>query len=322
MRVKLRIAYYGLRIALLASMLCSASFAQIGGTAGAFARMGYNARGMAMGNALTAMRHGAITTYYNPALAPFAEKQTASASVGFLSLDRHINFLNYSQNAPPTAGFSIGLINAGVSRIDGRDNDGIHTEDYSTSENQFHLSFANKFDQRVSLGVTVKLYYFKLLDQVSSTTVGFDFGALISATDELSLGIAVQDIGSKYKWDTTPIYGQSGTNTSDKFPTLYRGGLSYKLPESYGVVSLDVEGSSEKTFVVRMGTEIQIHEFVAIRGGLDRWNLNDNTIGTKPSLGFGLRKPFDDWTPTLDYAFVFEPFTPEGMHIITLSVQF
>jgi len=296
--------------------------AQIGGVPGAFARMGFNARGIAMGNALTAVHHGNLQTYYNPALATFAEERTASASFGILSLDRYLNFLNYIQSAKPTAGLSIGLINSGVRHIDGRDNDGVHTEDYSTSENQFFLSFANRFDERISLGVTIKLYYYELFTQVTSTTVGFDLGALILLTEKLSLGFAVQDIGSKYKWDTTPVYGQNGTQITDKFPTLFRGGLAYDLPESYGIVSLELEVSSEKTTVVRLGTEINVHENVRLRGGLDQWNLRDNTAGTKPSLGFGVYKSFEEWTPVLDYAYVFEPFSPSGIHIVTLSVRF
>jgi hypothetical protein len=306
----------------LITIFTSPLLAQIGGTAGTFARMGFNARGMSMGNALTAMQYGEIQTHYNPALAPFAEAHTATVSFSLLSLDRYLNFLSYTQNAPPTAGFSVGIINAGVRHIDGRDNDGFHTEEFSTSENQFYLSFANRFDERVSLGVTVKLYYYKLFEEVSSTTVGFDAGIVVLATDDITVGFTVQDIASKYKWDTSPIYGQNGATTTEKFPTLFRGGITYKLPESYGVVSLDFENSSEKTFILRLGGEFFVHEFVSLRGGIDRWNLKDNTAGAKPSLGFGLTKPFGDWIPKLDYAYVFEPFAPSDMHIITLSVRF
>lgn len=296
--------------------------AQIGGTAGSFARMGYHARGMAMGNALTAVNIGDIHTYYNPALSPFAKERTASASFSMLSLDRYFNFLDYIQSAKPTAGISGGLINSGVRRIDGRDDDGQHTEDYSTSENQFFLSFGNRFDDRISLGITIKLYYYKLFEEVSSTTVGFDAGALILLSEDFTLGLMVQDIGSKYKWDTRPIYGESGLPTTNNFPMLYRGGLCYRLPSEYGIVALDLEISSEKTTILRLGTEFRVHEFVQLRGGLDRWDLRDNTTGTKPSLGFGLRKPFEGWTPAIDYAYVFEPFAPSGIHVVTVSIRF
>lgn len=303
-------------------VVTSTAWAQAGGTAGAFARMGFHARGMAMGNALTAMRYREIQTYYNPALAPFAQGHTAAVSFGILSLDRSLNFLSYTLNAPPTAGVSVGLINAGVRDIDGRDNDGVHTENYSTSENQFYLSLANKFDERVSVGMSVKIYYHKLFEEVSSTTVGFDAGIVVLATDEITIGFIVQDIGSKYKWDTSPIYGQSGTTSSEKFPALIRVGATYAILDGAGVISLDLERSSVRTLLVRFGGEFLIHDLFSIRGGLDRWNLKDNTAGAKPSLGFSLSKPFDDWVPKLDYAFVFEPFAPSDIHMITLSVHF
>jgi len=71
--------------------------AQIGGTAGAYSRMGFGARGMAMGNALTAVTSGDAISYYNPATIPLAEYRNASASFGILSFDRRLNFLGFTQ---------------------------------------------------------------------------------------------------------------------------------------------------------------------------------------------------------------------------------
>jgi hypothetical protein len=311
----------GVLLILIVAFASSAT-AQIGGAPGAFARMGVGARGMAMGNALTAVTRGTVSPYYNPALASFAQDATVSAAFGILSLDRSLNYLNYTQSAPPSAGFSVGVIIAGVSKIDGRDDDGFHTEDLSTSENQFSLTFANKFHDNVSIGATIKLYYHSLYGEISSSTVGFDVGGLVKITDDISIGVALIDVGSKYKWDTSPIYGQRGANTTAKFPLLYRGGISYTLPDLPGMMSIDVEQSSEKTLLVRVGTEFQIHELLALRGGIDRWNVDDATFGMKPALGFGVRTPMAGWTPSLDYAFVSEPFTPGAMHIIALSVRF
>ena len=143
---------YGFLFTLFATFSC---LAQSAGNAGAFARLGFGARGMGMGNALSAVNTGAISTYYNPALSPFEEQRIGSATFGILSLDRYLNFLSYTQSLAPHAGLSVGLINAGVRNIEGRDEDGYHTEDYSTTENQFYLSFGNRVDEHVSLGVSV-----------------------------------------------------------------------------------------------------------------------------------------------------------------------
>jgi len=308
-------------ILILALSLASAS-AQNAGSAGAFARMGFGARGMSMGNALTAVTTGDISTYYNPALSCFSGRRTAAASVSILSLDRYLNSLSYTQSIQPTAGISAGLINAGVRKIDGRNSDGIHTGDYSTFENQFYLAFSNQVHENVSLGVAVKLYYSKLFDQVKSTTVGFDIGAHINIVENLSAGLVMQDIGSKYIWDTKSIYPEPlGKTTKDRFPTLRRIGLAYILPQSIGVVSAEYENSSLHTGIFRVGAEYSIIEEFQIRGGVDRIDLSDNATGAKPSFGFTLKKAMNGWTLSINYGFVFESFAPHGMHVITVSTQ-
>jgi hypothetical protein len=305
-------------------LLCTAATsAQNAGTAGAFARMGFGARGMAMGNAMTAIITGDISTYYNPALSAFSEHRTAAASFGILSLDRNLNFLNYTQSIKPTAGISVGLINAGVSKIDGRNLNGIHTEDYSTFENQFYLAFSNRVDERISLGVAVKLYYSKIFEEVKSTTVGFDIGVCVRIIDRLYAGVAIQDIGSKYRWDTHAIYPDpEGRSITDKFPNQRRIGLAYLLPSNIGVVSAEFENSSEKTNIFRAGAEYNFMEYFSIRGGVDRVDFSDKATGAKPSFGFSAKKSFGEWTPAVTYAYAFESYAPHGIHIITLSTNF
>lgn len=296
--------------------------AQSAGSAGAFSRLGFGARGMGMGNAASALRTGQVASYYNPALSPFATERFASATFGLLSLGRTLDFVSYTMALPPNAGISVGLIHAGVADIDGRDFDGVHTEDYSTSENQFYLSFANRVDERVSLGVTIKLLYAKLFDEVTSTTVGFDAGALVGVTDQLSVGIVLQDLNAKYKWDTKALYGQSGRVTEDRFPTLRRIAVSYELPEGTGVVDLEFENSSERTNMIRFGAEYGLTPELSVRAGADRYEFGDDATGVKPTFGFTLRNSFNGWTPSVHYAFVVEGYAPRGMHVVTVSAAF
>ncbi|MDI6779270.1 MAG: hypothetical protein QME25_03620 [Bacteroidota bacterium] len=298
------------------------TYSQIGGYAGAFSRMGFGSRGIGMGNSMTAVSNGEISSYYNPALIPFAEKRTASISLGFMPFDRYINFLSYSQSIKPSAGLSIGIINAGVKNIDSRDNDGYHLKYLSTSENQFYLAFGNRIHPNVSLGITVKIFYYSLYEKVSSTTVGFDLGALITATKNISIAIALQDLGSNYKWNTAAIYGQSGGQTTDKFPNLRRLAVAYKLPNRLGTIAAEFENSSVKSNFIRLGGEIVLHEYFSIRSGIDKWDVKSNTSGIKPTFGFSVNKPFDDWTPIITYAYVLEPFSSGGVHIVSLSIKF
>jgi len=310
-----------LPIIFLAAFTAMPVNAQLAGTPGAFARLGFGARGMGMGNALTAVIDGDVTSFYNPAVTPFLTDRVAAVSYGLLSLDRSLNTLSYSQAIKPTAGFSFGIINAGVSKIDGRDGDGVQTGDLFTSENQFSFSFANRMSKIISLGIAFKIYYYRLYENVSTTDLGIDAGGIARLTNNLTLGIAVQDIGSKYKWDTSNLYGDQGFSTIDRFPLLRKVGLSYAFNDNAGIVSLDLENSNQSTNIIRMGGEIYLSEFFTVRAGLDHWDLQD-AAQAAPTFGFTVRTSSAEASPIINYAYDIEPYGLFGMHIISLSARF
>jgi hypothetical protein len=292
----------------------------IGGLAGAPMRMGFGARGMAMGNAISAIISGDVQSYYNPALVPFESVPTIVAAYGLLSLDRRLNYLSYTKSFKPNAGLSLSIINAGVGNIDGRDRDGIHTETYSTSENAFMFTFGLKPHPRFALGVTAKVYYFLLFEGMKSTTAAVDLGALYLLSDEITIGGVIQDINGKYKWDTAQLYGKLGNSSIDKFPLRKRLGLSWTLSEYSLILSGEFEAIGSATFV-RAGSEIELFSDFSLRGGIDQIALNTD-IPAKPALGFSFQTELASWTPSFQYAYVFEPYSPGGIHIFSLSVRF
>jgi hypothetical protein len=295
---------------------------ELGGQPGAFSRMGFGARGIGMGNAMVATTGGDVVGYYNPALLPLLDRRVASATMGILSLDRRLNFLSASIPLPPNAGLSVGLINAGVSEIDGRDADGRPTGLLQTSENQAFLSFAIRFKPGFSLGLNLKLYYYHLYTDISSTTVGIDVGGAYPLTEELTLGVAVRDINSKYKWDTSSLYGQDGQASEDRFPLLYIAGASYRLPGGMGTVSAEIEHSDPGTTLIRAGAEVILLPEIRVRAGLDRADVSESGNGVRPTFGFTLQRDLEGWIPAVNYAFVVEPFAPTGMHLISVSATF
>ncbi len=304
------------------SVPLAAAVAGSGGTSGAFSRMGFGARGIGMGNAQTAVVSGDVTGYYNPALIPFVEYRFVSATFGVLSLDRSLNFLGYSQPLAPRAGISIGIINSGVSDIDGRDSDGEPTGPLRTSENQVFLTFGLHFRSNFALGVTLKYYHNHLYTDITSTSVGVDLGVLVHITDELTAGATVKDINAEYQWDTGNIYGRDGSKTFAPFPKLYTVGLAYQWRDSIALLAADVEFSSVKTVIARIGVEVPIIREFTLRSGIDRVDLKEKGNGVRPSFGFTAHVPLNDWTPALIYSYVIEPFSPSGMHMISLSTRF
>ncbi len=307
---------------IIISIVCVTSTiasAQLEGTAGAFSRMGFGARGMGMGNAMTAVKSGENSGYYNPATVALLKQQTVSLAYGILTLDRNLNTLFYSMPIDTNAGIAFGVINSGVSNIDGRDGDGFKTETYSTSENQFSLSFALRI-RAITIGLTTKLYYYSLFKELSTTTVGFDFGIIYPLAKNLTLAGTFKDINSKYRWDTAPLYNQLGNSTIENFPTRKSIGLSYMLEDNSGLISAEIENSSLGTTIIRIGSEYTPIEMFTVRGGIDGWNLKHRDQA-HPSFGFTLRSDFTDWKPSFNYAYIVEPYGVSSMHVISLSIK-
>lgn len=311
-------------------------FTEINSMPGAFSRMGFGARGMGMANAVSSVIEGNLVSYYNPALVVFQQGNSFQTSYSFLSMDRHLNFLNFTRRfqfgkkeladgsvvPKSTAGISVGIINAGVSNIDGRNGDGMQTGELSTSENQFFVAVANKFSDKISIGIAFKFYYNRLYDQVHASGVGLDLGALYSISSAMTLSFVITDINSKYEWDTGSIYGSSGSISKDKFPLLKKIGISYKLDEPKLITSAEFESSNAGTNYLRMGAEYNIYENLFLRGGVDRINFSNFNFPIRPSFGFSYFYAINSVKFGIDYAFVFEPYSSSDQHIVGVNVNF
>lgn len=321
----------------ISSLFAQPEFSEMAAGVGAFSRMGFGARGIGMGNAMTAVISGELVSYYNPAVTVFQDNNSVLTGYSFLSIDRNLNFLSFTrrfdlyskkdslvENPKPrnSAGVSIGIINAGVSNIDGRDDNGLSTGELSTSENQFYLAVANRFTEKFSIGITAKYYYYKLVEEITSESLGLDIGAIYRINDEFTIAIAIIDINSKYKWNTNAIYGTDGRETENKFPNLRKLGISYNNRTLGLLASVEIENSSLKTNIVRAGIEYNIYDELYLRGGIDQFNLNNKDWSVKPSLGFSFYKSFGSFIAGVDYAFATEQYSGSDRHIVGLTFNF
>jgi hypothetical protein len=313
-------------IVFLSLIFLTISFGQLqssssaAGLAGAAMRMGFGARGIAMGNAMSAVINGDLQSYYNPAIVPFQSDPTIVAAYGVLSLDRRLNYLSYTKSVKPAAGLSLSIINSGVGNIDGRDHNGIHTETYSTSENMFIFTFGLKPVSSFSFGVTLKILYYSLFEGIKSTTAAIDIGAIYLLSQEITFGAVVQDINAQYKWETSSLYGINGNSSVERFPLRKRIGISWTPAEYSLVLSGEVEAIGSEPFA-RVGSEIEVYDGIHIRGGIDQIALNAD-LPAKPALGISVQTKFSTWTPAFQYTYAFEPYSPSGIHILSFSLRF
>ncbi len=310
-------------------------YSEISSMPGAFSRVGFGARGIGMGNAMSAVTEGNLVSYYNPALSAFQEDNSFQTSYSFLSLDRSLNFLSFtrkfeyyssksrSHKKPTTiAGVSLGIINSGVSNIDERDNSGVKTGDLSTSENQFFIGLSNRFSDKFAIGIAAKFYYYKLYQDIKSNGLGFDIGAIYILNPEWNFSFVIVDLNSKYKWDSTPLYDVDGGNTENKFPNLRKFGVSYHNKDIGLIAAFEFENTDASANFIRFGVEYNIIDKLYLRGGIDQININNKDYPSNPSLGFSYFKNFGDVVIGVDYAFVIEPYSPQSRHIVGVNVNF
>lgn len=333
----------------LALALPVTAAAQNGGFAGAYSRMGFGPRGMAMGNAMTAFPQAGIYSHYNPALAavPQAGIQV-DLTTSVMSFDRRLNGLNASFSMPPNAGMNVSILNGHVGDIDGRTVSGYHTEDLSTDEFQFSSAFGIRFSNRVYGGLGVDLNMARFHSDVNNaTSVGIDLGMLVRPTDRLWIGWSVQDLLASYTWKTGSLYNTTGTRqTKNDFPVRFKLGSSYQITPKWAVtgdfevqrLNADVNTSSANTTGVprpvtqnsevsnhltqlRFGTNYHIHERLTLRAGWQNVDLASPENTSRLSAGFSVHLPFDQFSPSVDYAFVREPNGIANMHVFAIRMH-
>ncbi len=295
---------------------------------GAFSRMGFGARGIAMGNSISAVTSGNLVAYYNPALAAFQEQTHFQTAYTFLSFDRSVNYLAFTKRfvmkkrtRTATAGISAGIINAGVSGIDGRDAQGMPTGELSVSENQFFVAVSSRLSEKFAIGFNIKIYYYSLYENFSATSAGLDLGAVYSPSKNLNLAFTIVDINSKYKWDSTPLYDLDGRLTTDNFPMLVKFGAAYNL-RKYGILLTgEIEFSNYATKYLRAGAEYEPFEGFYLRAGFDKLNLSNGDEPVRPSAGFEYSHKVGKITLGVNYAYAYEPFSAGDRHIVGIILN-
>ena len=302
---------------LLGLPLCA--FSQ-GGYAGAFLRNGISARSEAMGRAYVAMVEGNESAFYNPASAALFSYRELAASYRALTLDRTFAYLSFglpirppadSAGNPLNGGLSLSWIHAGVDNIDARDFDGEKYGTLSNSENAFSLSFALQPHPLLTIGLTGRVVMNRLPGvtrengTLSSSSFGFDFGAMLLPMTGVRVGATVSNVNLKYTWKTEEVY-ERGTQNIDKFPRAFRAGIAISRGLPWLTLAADYEKREFRDFTWHVGALASIQEFAHVRLG-----MNDGD----PAMGAGYRFGLFGKKSELHYAFVTHPDNLDNDHV-------
>ncbi len=315
--------------------------------AGAFSRMGFGARGIALGNALSADVGGIGSPYYNPALAPYAKRQNLEATVALLNFDRSLQFLQLASPLRRNAGIAVGLIHASVDNIDGRDNSGFHTQDLSIDEFAGFLAFGIRKSDVFSAGIAIQFFRTDLFDGLDpGVSVGIDIGLTVQLIEGVHAAFVLDDLLARYQWNTDTVNGSGGKRTTDNFPTRLRIGLmTTRLHEKLRFVAevesrfTKVEAVSRSVTILgsepaeranredlilresrfRAGAEYEFLPQFVIRGGVEQ--LGKEALGgVRPSAGFMIEQEVGTLIARFEYAFSYESPASGTMHLFTLRM--
>ncbi len=313
-----------------------------GQSPGAFSDRGFGGRGIALGNAQVADAFGSGSPWYNPALAPFYSDQMIEAAYTFLTNDRRLEYLQFAIPMKPRAGVAVGLIHGGVSNIDGRDASGYHTETYSTDDYAAFLAFGSRVGSKVTIGIAFRFFRSTLLPELNANSIGIQIGTTVEVRKNLFVAASLDNILSRFEWDSSDVLGSSGQKTTDDFPLKLRLGVGYRLLddkltllgeyesrfENVGIPipGVDVVGGSPRSTTTieeltlhqssfRVGGEYQMAEILLLRFGVDR--IGDGGGGEViPSAGFTLKYAVGELGTRFDYTFGKEAFGLGTFHII------
>ena len=317
----------------LPCLLCLLPHIATAQTTGQIGRVGFGSRGIAVGNGLAGDPTGLASPFYNPALAPYVKSQSLELSAALMTHDRQLQFVELRTPLKPLAGIAAGLIHTGVRNIDQRDLSGYHTGVASTNEYVFFAAFGVRVGDRASLGVGLQLFRNSLHSNLPTTqTLGLDIGIGIQVLPSLHIGLVLDDLLAKYRWDGL---GEAG-GVTDKFPVRLRAGASWILMEERLQVLAEYESSFSSRNIreprvvfagstpqeaydirelilhqshFRIGAEFFLVPVLSLRAGMGRIE-EISRGGPRPSAGFMIEQSLGLLVTQVAYTLVLEPLCP------------
>ncbi|MEO1023415.1 MAG: hypothetical protein AAFW89_12800 [Bacteroidota bacterium] len=323
-------------------------FAQMGGFAGTNSRIGFGPRGLGVSNAMSALTSEGSYSYYNPAhAATYTSYRQVDLSVASLQFDRVLQSTGVTFQLPPKAGLALSIQRTGITDIDGRTVSGYSTGSFDTNEYLINGAFGIRLSDRFQAGLGVKLSvanYHQELDP--ATSVGIDLGSLYKISDHVNFAFVIQDLIANYTWNSADLYATDrARNVINNFPTRFKWGLAYEqeafsITSEFEVLSFSSEIRTTEQFIdngipvtinsvedvntsassFRLGGVWNAHERFTLRGGYQLPELTD-TESWGLSSGFSIHLPFDTFSPSIDYAFVLEPYQISTMHVFALNLK-
>ncbi len=243
-----------------------------------------------MGGAYVGLADEASAPYWNPAgLTQIEEHQFLSMYAPFFEGVSH-NFVSYVHPLRSWGNLAISdvfLYSGGYEEVDKDGN--VLGRNQSIFNNAIIISYANRIYGRLSLGANLKLVHERVM-KYSGNSQGIDLGVLYKPRDELSIGLAVQNV---LQPKVTLI------DDPNVYDTNVKGGVAFNTYHNRLTLTADVNKLVNEKAYFSAGLEISPWE----KASFTSWKRLDLRAGVNHlqsfTCGIGLKMDF----LSLDYAF-------------------
>lgn len=217
-------------------------------------------RSQGMGEAFTGVADDATALYWNPGgLSQVTGLQANATYQAGLADSAYEQFmLSYRLGDIGTGGVGLSLLQGGMIELDNPD--GSLRKVQSQSDVVFSAGFGANLTSSLGLGLALKLLSSTLAEEASATAVAVDLGALLAVSEQLTVGVVLQNAGTEIK------YREEG----DPLPMTARLGAGYQvsLAEDHaGLLAVDLVKPNDRDFGVHAGAEYWYDGFLALRAG-------------------------------------------------------
>lgn len=280
-------------LSLLACFLAVTGFASAKGTSGAqFLKVVASPRIAAMGQTFAAVSDDVNSITYNPGgLASLNKKEITLVQNAWIQ-DIANQYLAVGVPIEKLGIIGLGVNMLSVKDIEKMDSSQNSLGTYNSNDMAITLAYATKMNNKLNLGLNVKMVNCKIDDETASA-YGADIGAIYKASPKLDFGISVQNIGTELKF----------IEEGDPLPMTVRLGGAYKAMDQL-LIGLDVHYPNDADLAVSLGAEYKLKAgdklIFPIRAGYKSGYETEEMSG----LGTGLGVLYDNllsidfaWTP-------------------------
>lgn len=296
-----------------------------GGTAGAFLRLGTDARSLGLGNTGLALPGGPASRLHNPALVAWEERPAAALGMLSLSMDRSLNSVHAVLPLKPMGALGLSWTGAGVDGIPETSSWGEPTgRSMEYAENSFSFGFGVKPGKAVAIGLSLAIQSaaFRQVTEgdgdLKANSASFGAGISVHPHPDWWVGLGLTNLMGTYEWDSSDLWGQDGeAGVEDSTPSLLGLGVAHTLLADRLLLAMEYEASSEQAWDLRFGAE-----YKGVPGERGQWAARAGYDDGDINLGGGFHWQLTRVRVGLDYAVILPEYDPEEVHAFTFNFGF